>query len=106
MLRLLGLYNVKIESSSHSRLVSRYVDKELKDGVPKVQWVSENNVEFSVWVLGHTIIDGEFNKESLQVIQGFAEQTCEKLQIDDKIQFVRFGFCRIDAPNIAILTHK
>jgi glutamyl-tRNA synthetase len=106
MLRLLGLYNVKIESSSHSRLVGRYGDKELKDGVPKVQWVSENNVEFSVWVLGHTIIDGEFNKESLQVIQGFAEQTCKKLQIDDKIQFVRFGFCRIDSPSIAILTHK
>tara|TARA_B100000315_G_C14548437_1_gene574456 strand:+ start:89 stop:1801 length:1713 start_codon:yes stop_codon:yes gene_type:complete len=106
ILRLLELYNVKIESSSHSKWIGRYAGKELKDGVPKVQWVSDNNVEFSVWVLGHLIEDGKFNKESFKIIRGFAEQACEKIQIDDKIQFVRFGFCRIDSPNIAILTHK
>jgi len=106
MFRLLGLYNVKVESTSYSKLVGRYVGEELKNEIPKVQWVSDTNIEFSVLVLEDLITEGEFNKDSLKIIRGFAEQECKKLQIDDKIQFVRFGFCRVDSHNIAILTHK
>ena len=87
-------------------MVGKYAGKELKNEVPKVQWVSDTNIEFSVLVMEDLITEGVFNKDSLKIIRGFAEQECKKLQIDDKIQFVRFGFCRIDSHNIAILTHK
>lgn len=106
LFRLLGLYNVKVESYNNSKMIGSYDSKELKDDVPKFQWVSEKNVEFSVWVLGPLIVDGEFNKNSLKIVRGFAEQSCENLQPDEKIQFVRFGFCRVDSPKIAILIHS
>ncbi|MFQ6135314.1 MAG: glutamate--tRNA ligase family protein, partial [Nitrososphaerales archaeon] len=105
-LRLLGLYNVKIESSSPSKLVGRYVGEELKEGLPKIQWVTEEHVDFSVWVLGPLIVEGMFNRESLKIVRGFAEEACRSLKPDDKVQFIRFGFCRVDTPRVAILTHK
>lgn len=106
MIRLLGLYNVKIESSNHLKLVGRYAGNEIKKDVPKVQWVTENNEEFSVWIIGPLLEDGKFNKNSIKIVKGFAEHACRNLKPGDMIQFIRFGFCRIDSPNVAILTHN
>ncbi|MFQ6134949.1 MAG: glutamate--tRNA ligase [Nitrososphaerales archaeon] len=105
-LRLLGLYNVRIESSSRSKLIGSYAGEKLEEGVPKIQWVAEKYVEFSVWILSSLIVDGVFNKDSLKIVRGFAEEACRSLKPDDKIQFVRFGFCRVDSPGVAILTHR
>ncbi len=105
-IRLLGLYNVKIESSSPSELIGRYDGEELQGSMPKIQWVAENYMEFSVWVLSLLIVDGVFNKDSLKIVRGFAEEACRNLKPDDMIQFMRFGFCRVDSPGVAILTHK
>lgn len=104
--RLLGLYNVKIDSSTSSRLTGSYAGDELKEDSLKIQWVTEDHVEFTVWVLGPLLVDGAFNKDSLKAVQGYAEEAAGSLCPDDKVQFVRFGFCRIDLSGVAILTHK
>lgn len=106
IIRLLGLYNVKIESSMASKLIGRYSGNEIKKDVPKLQWVTEKKENFSVWMTSPLLVDGKFNKKSLKIVKGFAEQACKNLKTDDMIQFTRFGFCRIDSPNVAIFTHN
>ena len=105
-LRLIGLYNVRIESSNSSGIISKYIDDEIKDEVLKVQWVTNDNVEFSVLVAGQLMMGDEFNKDSLKIVKGLGEIACKGLSPDDIIQFVRFGFCRIDKSGLAIFTHK
>ncbi|MBI2938204.1 MAG: glutamate--tRNA ligase [Thaumarchaeota archaeon] len=111
-LRLLGLYNVEIEHSLPASeegllLKGRYAGEDLREGLPKIQWVSADSYrEFTVWVTLPLIVDNEFNKESLKIVKGFAEAACGDLKPDDKVQFIRFGFCRIDSPGLAILTHR
>ncbi len=106
MIRLLGLYNVKIESSNDSKVIGRYAGNEIKKDVSKVQWVTEKNEKFSVWIMGSLLENGIFNKNSLKIVKGFAEHACRNLIPGEMIQFIRFGFCRIDSPNVAILTHN
>lgn len=109
-LRLLGLYNVEIEHSLSDKdgvLKGRYAGEDLREGLPKIQWVSTDSYrEFTVWVTLPLMVDDEFNKESLKIVKGFAEAACGDLKPDDKVQFIRFGFCRIDSPGLAILTHR
>ncbi|MEM3341514.1 MAG: glutamate--tRNA ligase [Thermoplasmata archaeon] len=50
-----------------------------------------------------------FNPDSLKVIKGLAEPAVKDLKVDEVVQFVRFGFCRLDAitPQIVFcFTHK
>ena len=87
--RLLGLFNVKLDK------ISKYTDNEIKREMPKIQWVSKENVEIE-------IITPE------EKIKYLAEPEVSKLRIDDKIQFMRLGFYRLDSikPLRAYLTHK
>jgi len=105
-LRLIGLYNVRIDSLNSSGIIATYIGDEIKDDVSKVQWVTNDNVDFSVLVAGQLMIGDEFNKDSLKVVKGLAEIACAGLNQGDIIQFVRFGFCRIDKSGLAIFTHK
>jgi len=52
--------------------------------MPKIQWVSEEFVPIEI------IMDDGSLKE------GIAEPDIKKLELDDMIQFFRFGFCRLD----------
>ncbi|MEM4200526.1 MAG: glutamate--tRNA ligase, partial [Nitrososphaerales archaeon] len=50
--------------------------------------------------------DDEFNRESLNEVRGFAEPSVAKLKVGEVVQFIRFGFCRIDGEGVAIFAHK
>ncbi len=105
-IRLLGLYNVKIDCPRSSNIIGAYIGDKLKEGIPKIQWVNDKYIEFTVMIPAQLIVNGLFNKESLKVVKGFAEEDCKNLKHDDIIQFMRFGFCRVDSSKVAILTHK
>ncbi|MGH9909342.1 MAG: glutamate--tRNA ligase, partial [Nitrososphaerales archaeon] len=103
--RLIDLYNVKIDSVG-DQVIGTYDSDEIRN-IPKIQWVSQSDaVKMTVMVPRTLYIGEEYNPDSLEVVEGYAESYVSKLKPDDRVQFVRFGFCRIDSANVAILTHK
>ncbi len=106
-IRLIDLYNVKIDDIQANRITGSFNGKEVKEGVPKIQWVSKDDaVQISVMVPKALYIDGKYNENSLEMIKGYAESYASKLRVGDRVQFVRFGFCRIDSSGVAVLTHR
>ena len=94
--RLKDLFNVSITERENSKLIGVFNGRELKKGLEKVQWVTENYVPVTVLVPHQLFVDGEFNPESLEMVKGFGEEAVGTLPVDEIIQFERFGFCRID----------
>jgi glutamyl-tRNA synthetase len=89
--RLIGLFNVKLDKQA------RFTSKEVDVKMPKIQWVSEENVPVKV-----VMSNGS-------VKEGIAEPEIKKLKVDERIQLVRFAFCRIDQtrPELVLyFTHK
>jgi len=103
--RLMEAFNVKVVDKGEDWMKGSYANAEVRD-ILKVQWVPEVNLEFKVLTVGPLYVGEEFNARSLAEIRGYAESACQKLEKGEQVQFVRFGFCRIDAPGVAILTHK
>ena len=78
VVRLIGMFNVELGQKV------RYHGDELIQDMPKLQWVSEENMPIKI-----VMDDGK-------IIEGLAEPDVGKLSEDDIIQFMRFGFCRLD----------
>jgi glutamyl-tRNA synthetase len=76
--RLIGLFNVKLDS------ISKYTGDKIFQDMPKIQWVSEESIPIEIVM----------NNGSLK--EGIAEPDVKNLKIGDIIQFFRFGFCRLD----------
>lgn len=104
--RLIELYNIKVKKKEENLLTCEYAGGQLTT-VPKVQWVLDrDNIPFKVMIIGPLFENDKLNLESLKIVTGLAESSCKGLRIGESIQFVRFGFCRIDGLQTAILTHK
>ncbi len=89
--RLIGLFNVMLAEEA------KYVSQDVTSDTSKIQWISEKNVPISI-----VMNDGK-------VINGIVEPEVAKLKVDDIIQFVRFGFCRVDQIKPTLIfyfTHK
>ena len=89
--RLIGLFNMKLDKQV------KFTSKEVVMKMPKIQWVSEENIQIKV------IMSDPSLKE------GIAEPKIKKLNVDDRIQLVRMGFTRIDQtkPKLTLyFTHK
>ena len=105
--RLIDLYNVKVDHVEATRIAGSFNGEELKENVPKIQWVSKDDaVQMSVMVPKALYIGEEYNPNSLEIIKGHAESHASKLKVGERVQFVRFGFCRIDSDGVAVLTHR
>lgn len=109
-IRLMELYNIRIEEvirengKCHFEVTN--TGPEIKTHIPKVQWVSKNDMfPFNVVVPDKLFINDEYNKDSLHTYNGIAESFVSKIPIGTHVQFVRFGFCRLDANGVAIYTH-
>jgi glutamyl-tRNA synthetase len=105
------LYNIKIveiKSEDHKKqLIANSVGNELKQDIPKIQWVAKNNiVPFKVMIARELYIGEVYNINSLKISEGFAEAYVSTLEYGTVFQFVRFGFCRLDENNTAIFTHR
>jgi glutamyl-tRNA synthetase len=110
-IRLMELYNIKIveiRSEDHSKLlIANSIGDELKQTIPKIQWVAKDNiVPFKVMIARQLYIGEVYNIDSLKISEGFAEAYVSTLKYGTIFQFVRFGFCRLDENNTAIFAHR
>ncbi len=105
--RLIEYCNIKVIKADSSGISAEIGRDEIKQSMPKIQWVGKNDiVEYQVMIPKALYIGEEYNTNSLEIVKGFAESVVSKLSPRFSAQFVRFGFCSIDSANIAIMTHR
>lgn len=75
---LINLFSVELKKKME------FFSKEIKIKKPKIQWVSEPNVKIKI-----IMPDGSIK-------QAIAELGIKKAKVNDLIQLVRIGFCRVD----------
>ncbi len=110
-IRLIELCNIKVtgvDVSGGTRAISAEIGSdEIRQSMPKVQWIAKNDmVEYKVMIPKQLYNGEEYNTNSLEIAHGFAESYVSSLKPDTMIQFVRFGFCRIEDSHTAIMTHR
>jgi glutamyl-tRNA synthetase len=102
--RLMDLYNVNLVSRSPNPS-GKYAGDEVVGNLRKFQWVTPASVKIRVTVPDVLFLDGDvYNKDSLKVVSGFAEESASSLEVGDIVQFPRFGFARLDSPGEFILS--
>jgi glutamyl-tRNA synthetase len=110
-IRLMDLYNIKIikiDSEQHKKvLIAATIGEAIKQGIPKIQWVAKNDIiAYNVMIARELYLGEKYNTNSLEICKGYAESFVSTLKPDTRIQFVRFGFCRVDDNNTTIFTHR
>jgi glutamyl-tRNA synthetase len=112
-IRLIELYNVRVTSIDEKNgarlmITARTSGDEIRQSLPKIQWIAKNDIiDYKVMIPKELYMsEDKYNTNSLEVSQGFAESFVSRLEPDSRVQFVRFGFCRIDGNQIAIMTHR
>jgi len=108
-IRLIELYNIKVSTIDMAKKegLVEYTDNILKENIQKIQWVSEMDfVKYTVLKPNKLFIGDKLNPKSLEILEGFAESYVNTLSNGTMVQFIRFGFCRIEDTKSAILTHK
>jgi glutamyl-tRNA synthetase len=112
-IRLIELYNVKvtsIDAKNGARLMitAETSGDDIRQSLPKIQWIAKNDIiDYKVMIPKELYMsEDKYNTNSLEVSQGFAESFVSRLETDSRVQFVRFGFCRIDGDQSAIMTHR
>lgn len=104
--RLMDAYNMEVRSIGNP-IVAEYTGDENSMEFKKVQWVTPEDCHpFSVLVPGPLLKGEEYNPESLKKITGAVESSVRTLKDGESFQLVRFGFCRLDSADVAIMTHK
>ncbi len=93
--RLKDLYNVKV-IQKNDQILGRYTGNDLIADSAKIQWTTDKFIKISVYVPHLLFINEEFNKDSLEKIDGYAEEAVLQLKTDEIVQFERFGFVRIE----------
>jgi glutamyl-tRNA synthetase len=110
--RLMDLCNIQITkvitSENHTQaLIANSTGDDIKHNMPKIHWVAKNDViPYKVMIPRELYIGDEYNTNSLEIFEGLAESFLSTLKPDTRIQFIRFGFCRLDGNNTAIFTHR
>jgi len=84
---LIGFSTINLQSSA------KFVSKKVPYDLHKIQWVSEPNVKFKI-----VMSDGSIKTE-------IGEINMKKLKVDELIQLVRIGFCRVDKVNKDIVLY-
>jgi glutamyl-tRNA synthetase len=98
MLRLMELFNVKIEKanvySAEGLFASESYEEARKDKAQLIHWIPVGN-DFPCEVV----------MPDASVVEGVAEGACRKLRPDEIVQFERFGFVRIDQVNTKLIAY-
>jgi len=100
--RLKDLYNVKITKKDET-IYCEYVGDELISETAKIQWTTDQYVSMKIFVPSLLFMDGEFDPDSLKIINGYAERAVSTLNTDEIVQFERFGFVRIEKTDTKII---
>jgi glutamyl-tRNA synthetase len=92
--RLKDLFNVDLTEKTDDLVQGTYAADEKV--AKKFQWVGEDRIECEILVAGDLMKEEKFNPDSLNIVKGYCEKDCTKLEINAMIQFERFGFVRVD----------
>lgn len=106
--RLKDLYNVKIKEKN-DKIIAEFAGENLLPDTDKIQWTTKNYVPFTVYRPHPLFINKKYNENSLEKIEGYAEEAIKGLKTDEIIQFERFAFVRIEKKDgnlIGFFTHK
>lgn len=99
-LRLKYLYNISIKEVAENFVRATFMCKDVLEGVPIVQWVTEDHVNVRIFVPDVLYQDdGQLNPNSLKMIYAFGESACTEIKCGERVQFERFGFCIRDDAN-------
>ncbi|MCJ7631122.1 glutamate--tRNA ligase [Candidatus Bathyarchaeota archaeon] len=101
IVRLMELFNIRVEAVGETitaTFVGESYQEAREQNSPLIHWVpADENVKVSVVMPDASSVEGK------------AEIACQDLKVDDRAQFERFGFVRIDAVDdglIAYYTHR
>jgi glutamyl-tRNA synthetase len=98
MIRLMELFNIKIESveaySAEASFVSESYEEAKKAGAPLIHWIP----------IGADI-PCQVIMPDATMAEGIAERACKGLKPNDIVQFERFGFVRIDKVNTKLTAY-
>jgi glutamyl-tRNA synthetase len=106
--RLKDLFNVEV-LEKNGAIKGKFAGNELIPNTKKIQWVTNQYVEMEVLKPDLLFVDGRYNKNSLQSIRGYVEESIIDARHGEIVQFERFGFVRIEKKNgeiIGIMTHR
>jgi glutamyl-tRNA synthetase len=113
--RLMELCNIEIMDidvsgemvSGRKVITAKNIGNEVSHNVQKIQWVSKkDSVDYKI-LKPMPLYKGDiYNENNLIIDKGLAESFISKLEIGTIIQFVRYGFCRVDDSSSAIFTHR
>jgi glutamyl-tRNA synthetase len=89
IIRLMDLCNVIVDKNNHKLIFhSKTLDDAKKISAKIVQWVKDEE-KVSVKVV-------KAEGEKIKTINGYGEKMIKELNVDEVVQFFRFGFVRID----------
>ncbi|MDH7507515.1 MAG: glutamate--tRNA ligase, partial [Candidatus Thermoplasmatota archaeon] len=93
--RLKDLFNVKVKQKN-DQIIGEYVGDDLIPDSAKIQWTTERFIKINVFIPHLLFVNDEFNKNSLEIVEGYAEEAVSQIKTDEIVQFERFGFVRIE----------
>ncbi len=106
--RLKDLYNIKLVSSTPN-IICEFMSYDLISDSRKIQWCTQEHIPLKLFIPHPLFFGEEFNPNSLEEINGFAEKAVIQEALGSIIQFERVGFVRIDKENnklVGYFTHK
>ena len=115
VIRLMGLGNVRVGSpaadgaaTAPAALSGSYDGDDMRDGVPRVQWVARDSAHELRIIVPHEMFpDGErFDEGSLEEVRALAEPHYADVEDGSLVQFVRFGYCRKESRTTAVFAHR
>ncbi len=102
VMRLMELFNVKIQSKTDSCVTAAFASESYED-------VRKIKAQLIQWIPKGTQFPCQVVMPDASVLEGFGEADCKKLKPDAVIQFERFGFVRINEVEeklVAYYAHK
>ena len=108
-IRLMELYNIKINKidRDNKAITASYLNNEVIREMKKIQWVSDmDKINYTILVPKELYVNGKFNPNSLERVEGFAETSVSHLNSGTPFQLIRFGFCNTQDKTSAIFSHR
>ncbi len=102
-----GPMHARDRNNSGRLIIAEQTGDEIHQDMPKIQWVAKADaLPYKVVIARELYIGENYNTNSLETCDGFAESFVSSLNEGTMVQLVRFGFCRINGDNTAIFTHR
>jgi glutamyl-tRNA synthetase len=97
----MGLFNVEVTKKGSADIDAKIHSKDH-------QQARALKAQFIHWLPEKDGVQAEVVMPDTHIVKGLAETSCSGLDVDDLIQFERFGFVRVDSvyPFVAYYAHR